>query len=67
MEVLREAHRAKNEEALFNRWVISYQSTMSFAEFKQKAGAYGKSEQDAGNETEEEILRKVKGILNGNF
>lgn len=52
---------------LFNRWVTLYQAEMSFDEFKCRVGAPGKSEHDAENETEEKILRKVKGILDGNF
>lgn len=66
MEIISEAHREKNEEMLFHRWAIAYQSAMSFAEFRHKIGV-SNNNAPVKEETEEEILGKVKGILDGNI
>ena len=66
MDIISEAHREKNEELLFNRWALAYQTTMSYVEFKQKIGI-SNNNAPVKEETEEEILGKVKGILDGNI
>lgn len=67
MEIIEEAYRMKNEEMLFSRWVASYQDQFSFNEFKSKIGISNAPKQEMREETEEEILGKVRGILDGNI
>lgn len=61
IEILVTAQRANNEEKLFMRWVISYQTTMTYEEFKRKLNISHKEQEDY--KTEEEILESVKHIL----
>lgn len=68
MEIIEEAHRMKQEELAFHRWAVSYQEMIPFEEFKQKLGMHRTlNMQSEDNQTPEEILQKVEGILNGNI
>ena len=68
MEIIREAHRIKQEELAFHRWAVCYQEVVSFDEFKQELGMSGTLNMQAeDNQAAEEILKKVEGILNGNI
>lgn len=57
------AQRMNNEEKLFMRWVVSYQTTIQFEEFKRKLNVDNNNFED--DRTEEEILESVKKILEG--
>lgn len=49
------------EEKLFMRWVVSYQTTMEYEQFKRELHLDQNYEDN--NETEEEILKSVRQIL----
>lgn len=49
-----------NEEKLFMRWVVSYQTTMEYEQFKRELHIDQNNNDDR---TEEEILDSVKKIL----
>lgn len=57
------AQRMNNEEKLFMRWVFSYQTMMTYEEFKKKLHVERENIED--NKTEEEILDSVRNILEG--
>jgi hypothetical protein len=57
------AQRMNVEEKLFMRWVASYQTTMTFEDFKSKTQTTQKQIDD--DRTEEEILKAVKSIIGG--
>ena len=59
-ELIEYALDAENEDRLFLRWAVMYQSQMGFAEFKEVLGA-GKEPED--NRTAEEILDSVRKII----
>lgn len=61
LDMMITAQRMTIEEKLFMRWVISYQTQMTFDEFKKKT----KTSQEHINDdrTEEEILKAVRSIL----
>lgn len=60
IEVLSAAQRMNNEEKLFMRWVVSYQTTMEYEQFKRELHIDQHYEDD---KTEEDILDSVKQIL----
>lgn len=71
MDVLYVAHKQKNEDRLYLRWCTSM-SDVSFEEYKTIAGwnkVFGRRDieksqpEQQKEETEEEILAKVAGIL----
>lgn len=58
----------KQDELAFYRWAISYQEVMPFDEFKRKIGISKTSNMPTeDNQTPEEILKEVEGILDGNI
>lgn len=59
-ELIKYAMDAEVEEKLFLRWAIGYQYSLSFEEFKRKAGAV---EEIEDNRTAEEILDMVRDII----
>lgn len=63
LDMMVTAQRATVEEKLFMRWVVSYQTQMTFDEFKSKT----KTSQEHINDdrTEDEILKAVRSILGG--
>lgn len=60
IELLTTAQRANDEEKLFLRWVVSYQTTMQYSEFKRRLNVEH-TEEDG--RTGEEILSSVRQIL----
>jgi len=62
IEMIVTAQRMNNEEKLFMRWVISYQTTMKYEDFRRQLHIDNEFEDDR---TEEEILESVKQILEG--
>jgi len=52
-----------NEEKIFMRWVISYQTTMKYEDFKRELNITENTYED--NKTEEDILDSVRQILEG--
>lgn len=63
IEIMTTAQRMNNEEKLFMRWVVSYQTTIQFEEFKRKLNVDNNNFED--DRTEEEILDSVRQILEG--
>lgn len=63
IEILITAQRMNNEEKLFMRWVVSYQTMFGYEDFKRKIHEDNYEIED--DSTEEEILDSVKEILNG--
>ena len=63
IEIMSTAHRMNVEEKLFMRWVVSYQTTMTFEDFKSKTQTTQKQIED--DRTEEEILKAVRSIIGG--
>ncbi len=63
IEIMSTAQRMNVEEKLFMRWVVSYQTTMTFEDFKSKTQTTQKQIDD--DRTEEEILKAVKSIIGG--
>lgn len=59
IEIITTAQRANNDEKLFMRWVFSYQTAMTFDDFKAKL----QNSNIEDNRSEEEILDSVKDIL----
>lgn len=59
IEIITTAQRANNDEKLFMRWVFSYQTTMTFDDFKAKL----QNSNIEDDRSEEEILDSVKDIL----
>ena len=60
------AQREAVEEKLFLRWVVSYQTQMTFDEFKKKTNANFENKQMINDDrSEEEIFAFVKDILGG--
>ena len=55
------AQRANIEEKMFLRWVVSYQTQMTFEDFKKKT--HISSEHINDDRNEEQILEAVKNIL----
>lgn len=55
------AQRMTVEEKLFMRWVVSYQTQMTFDDFKKKTKMSQEHIDD--DRTEEEILKAVRTIL----
>ena len=55
------AQRMAVEEKLFMRWVVSYQTQMTFDDFKKKTKTSQEHIDD--DRTEEEILKAVRMIL----
>lgn len=55
------AQRVTIEERLFMRWVVSYQTQMTFDDFKEKMKESKKQAED--DRTEEQILKAVRSIL----
>lgn len=60
-ELIAYAEKHENEEKLYFRWVVGYQSIMSFDEFKNQIGVMAKVKKD--NRTAEEIFDYVLEIL----
>ncbi len=60
IELISNAYRKKSDEDLYLRWLIGYEKTMGFEEFKNKLTA---NTVKPDNRTEEEILSNVKEIL----
>lgn len=58
-ELIRYALDAEQEEKMYLRWAIMYQTTMSFEEFKAKL----KGSQIDDGRSAEEILEDVKSII----
>ena len=68
MKIIEEANRAKKEELAFYRWAVSYQTEISFDEFKKNIGMLNiTGKQEEKNEKAEEILKEVEEILNGDI
>lgn len=63
LEILSTAQRVNVEEKLFIRWVVSYQTIMTFEDFKDKT--HTSQQQVDDDRTEEEILKSVKAIIGG--
>lgn len=63
IEMLAAAQRMNNEEKIFMRWVVSYQTTMKYEDFRKQLHIDDNSFED--NSTEEDILDSVKKILEG--
>lgn len=63
IEIINTAQRMNVEEKLFMRWVVSYQTIMTFDDFKEKTQTSQKQIDD--DRTEEEILKAVKAIIGG--
>lgn len=61
IEIMTTAQRMNNEEKLFMRWVVSYQTMMTYEDFKKKLNISQNNYDD--NKTEEEILDSVRQIL----
>ena len=60
------AQREAVEEKLFLRWVVSYQTQMTFDEFKKKTNVNFENKQMINDDRiEEEIFAFVKDILGG--
>lgn len=59
VEIMIVAQRTNNEERLFMRWVFSYQTMMTYEDFKKQLK--GNNIEDDRNE--EEILDSVRNIL----
>lgn len=60
------AQREAVEEKLFLRWVVSYQTQMTFDEFKKKTNVNFENKQMINDDrSEEEIFAFVKDILGG--
>lgn len=62
-EFYQEAARQRQDERLFLRWVNGYQTEMNFQEFKEKAMVAAAPMATGKQQTEEEILEKVRNIL----
>jgi len=58
--LLIKADYKNNENLLRQRWVLHYQSEMTFQDFKDKLVSHNTDT----NKTEEEILEDVKNIIN---
>ena len=66
LEMMVTAQREAVEEKLFLRWVVSYQTQMTFDEFKKKTNANFENKQMINDDrSEEEIFAFVKDILGG--
>ena len=63
IEILSTAQRMNVEEKLFMRWVVSYQTSMTFEDFKSKTQTTQQQIDD--DRTEEEILKTVRAIIGG--
>ena len=63
IEILSTAQRMNVEEKLFMRWVVSYQTSMTFEDFKEKT--HTSQQQIDDDRTEEEILKTVRAIIGG--
>lgn len=57
-EFVKNALEREKEEKLFLRWVVGYQSTTTYEEFKHKLM------QGTDNRSSEEILNGVESIMN---
>lgn len=67
IEIIDTAMDSVQEERIFQRWVHGYQY-MEYEDFVRHVGEPRKhKDYYSGEETAEEILDKVKGILNGNI
>lgn len=60
-ELISYALNEENEEKLFIRWVVGYQSVMNFDEFKNQMNLSVETRND--NRSEEEIFEYVLRIL----
>lgn len=60
-EFLIEAHKEEHEEKLFLRWVVGYQSTTTFEEFKNKLMINAGITND--HRSAEEILDNVADMM----
>ena len=57
-----------DNDRIFMRWINGYQQSMSFVDFKRQiTGGETELSEPRKEQTEEEILEKVKGILRGNI
>jgi len=65
LDMIVTAHRATVEEKLFMRWVVSYQTQMTFDEFKQRTHTKFEDKQVKDDKSEEEIFAFVREILGG--
>lgn len=62
-ELILQAKKEMAEEMLYQRWLLGYEKVMSLDEFKDKVLKLSVKNHKK-NETTDEILDKVKGILN---
>lgn len=62
-ELILQAKKETAEEMLYQRWLLGYEKVMSLDEFKNKVLKLS-VQNPKKNETTDEILDKVKGILN---
>lgn len=60
IEILSVAQRMNNEEKLFMRWAISYQTFMEYDQFKREVNV---NENVIDDRSEDEILDSVRVIL----
>jgi len=65
LDMIVTAQREAVEEKLFLRWVVSYQTQMTFDEFKKKTHTNFENKQINDDRSEEEIFAFVKDILGG--
>ena len=57
-----------DNDRIFMRWINGYQHTMSFVDFKRQiTGGATELSEPRKEQTEEEILEKVKSILGGSI
>lgn len=61
-ELIMQAKKETAEEMLYQRWLLGYEKVMSLDEFKSKVFKLS-VQHPKNNKTTEEILDKVKGIL----
>ncbi len=61
---LRKAREKENEDKLFRRWISGYQDKVSFDEFKNSVFEEAKKARKSENQSAEDILEKVRKIIN---
>lgn len=63
IEIIKKAYEKQNEEKMFQRWLAGYEKEIGFEEFKSKLVGEIETEYYPEDITKEEILEKVKAIL----
>lgn len=63
LELIAFAAEQKTEEMIYQRWLLGYEKLMSLDEFKAEIRKATSTHNLQANDTKEEILDKVKAIL----